>query len=391
MSLFKFMACLLLISPSVYSQSSETRLSTKMPSSTTSSSDLNNWDFGIALGGGNTTNAVNLSDGLESGYQFIQPEILYTAELNPTSFFIGEVGLSTLLYNDRLASQNADSTTYRGSLSYTQFVDDNFEWGIEAGSKSFYGKEVDFVTGTDEGRDSQFRADTGYVYGRIEEDSVSFEFGAGLVNQDALTVTLNESGQIFEDDFKSFSYQSSIETQVSDQWNLKGSGFFEKKDYKSRQAYFTNGVAPDLVETNPFLREEILGVSIRGRYSIARSLLSLSLSSTETNDIIFGANDSVSTGYSAKFEQKFSKSLTVGLETGETQMEFKNFKADALESQTPNKERMDKSRFSAINVEYDWTGQIKSTLSYKDERSDSDYSIVQFSERKIQTGVKVNF
>ena len=374
----------------LFAQNSNSKISADL-SSVVPESSSSQFNFGVDLGLGNTSNAPKIPEGFRSSFQYIQPELLFSTDLTPSFAIIIEGSASALDYTNAIAAQNANSTSYNGSIAFTHFVGHSFEWGMEAGLQSFDGNEVDFIIGTDDGRASRFSVNTGYFYSLIGGEELNLELGAGAVNHDSLTETLNESGQIFEDDHDSYSFVGILNYSASPFWNLKLSGQFERKDYVNRQAYFSNGLAPDQTETNPVLSEETYGASIEGTYSVHKSNLILSLGSVTVNDVIFGGNDSSSITYSAKVKHEIIDGFSVGLETGVVQKNYNNFKADILTSSNPTLERVDTTNINVASLEYEWTSNVKSLLTYSEQGTKSSYSIAQIGETKWQTGLKINF
>lgn len=360
----------------------------QMPKKESATNDLK---LGLGIQYGNTSNAVKIQNGPGSDFVNIEPQLTYMTGLTNRLFVIASGEASVVKHNDEVIAQNADSSTTKGSLALVQFFGSHIELGLEGGFKRFRGNEVDFFTGSETGIPSEFDATSTYVSSRYNGNQYAFELGVGYVNQDFSTQTLNESGQIFEDDSTSTAVDGLVEYNLSNHYKVELSGNFEQKKYRQRQAYFSDGLAPNSSETNPLAEENSTGGGIKLTYSVYKSELALGLNSKRTKDKIFGAQDADTLGYSAKLKHNIVGGLDIELKASQSEKTYDTFKADTLVASNPVLTRVDKTSSEQVKLQYQFTPQFVTHLAYSHQVTDSNYDIISFKDQRIQTGLKLEY
>jgi hypothetical protein len=205
----------------------------------------------------------------------------------------------------------------------------------------------------------------------------------GRSDLDAMNVSTDEIGNLFEDDRIDQSLTLAYQLDFESTYQLKMASLGRDRKYKNRFSRFTDGSI--LVGSDPQSETETefqLGLG----YKSDTVNLEPTLSFGQNKDRVFGALDSVTRKLAVNFAYLF-EAFKLKSNVSLSSAEFKNFSADALTNPSSGRKRADTETSARLGLEIPWAGQLVDASISQLSRN-SNYESQKLNETTLELNIK---
>lgn len=303
--------------------------------------------------------------------------------------FLFYVDLNKKKLSDSINSKNFDTMLTTTELAYQRRFSRKSSFVTTLHILKASDRELDFAQGSTAGRDSKY-----LEIGLAPE--LVFVSGLGVVrgsifylSRNYSTLSNDENNNLFEDDYKVYGTALNLESDITNRLLLKNKVSYERKRYEFRRSRFTEGTL-DNGNRNPL--QELINYGYSGDLEYTGDFIKsiLGLNYNFQDDRVLGALDYDGIGFSLKFEIPIGPFLEFKPTFSYSKKDYEAFVADVINNPQSTIKRKDYDRTYALPIEASF-GQFKLNLEFSRTRSDSNYTLEGFHEKKYEFGVTYEF
>lgn len=345
-----------------------------------------NWGLGLELASGYSSNIARF-EGAPSGTFFdISPNAYWAGRLGPRMEFAvtGDVFYRT--FSDKAIDELFRTLITNISGEMTYFLSETFFFGLSGKTTQFDGREIDFTTPTNDGRDSQLSINSFQVELGREWEKSFIELSAGQEYLRGKTTILDEAGNQFFPDINQSMTGLRVGRQFLENFRWEAGYQFKYRDYLDTRARLENGAVDPNFDTADLLTEV--------EHSVLTSLFIYDFlvegGYDYTLDLQAGGMNRQSFHGTVILPIEMWGSLLFKPEAGLRRTDYQKFVGQIFRNPGALAVREDLWYFYGAEVIVD-LGMIDPVLSVRRTSLDSNFTIINFNEDFASIGIQGAF
>jgi hypothetical protein len=344
------------------------------------------WGFGLGASSGYSSNVARFEGAPDGSFFDFTPNVFWGGRLGERMEFDlnGEIFFRT--FNDE--EINDVFRTFIGSANgnMTYFLSETWFFGLSGGTTQFDGREIDFTTPNNDGRDSQLSINNfEFSLGR-EWTKSFFAFSVGQEYVRGLTTVVDEFGNEFFPDLNQTMAGFRVGKQFSRSFRWEAGYQFKYREFLDQRARLDTGRVDPNFPTAPRLEE--------AENSVVTTMylwdFLLEGGVDFTNDLVTGAMNRQTYHGTLILPFEVWGSVLLRPEAGIRFTTYDNFIGQIFRDLNATQLRDDSLQFYGAELIVD-LGMVDPVVTYRRTVLESTFNIINFQEDFASVGIQASF